>query len=185
MISKNKKTTFFISCQVAQIRKGGMLVVCQKIVRLLRLVFMKVFAPIAVRVGWNWPAAYGFLARGNMKKLKDLKSRIDVKDSDISALEEQTISYFKKIVDREPSEKSQSDWLKASHSLRALYLGQGKLDNMYEVCQKDAEFRSMVAKAHQFDDLGIEFLHVVNRIAQILYRRLQTTSTLATIMITP
>lgn len=144
--------------QLGHIRKGGMLVVFRKIVKLFWLLFMSISAPLTVLLDMDWPNAYCFMGERNLRKLKKIKSQANPSDRAIKDLEEQTIGYFKKIVDQKPSPNDDLDWLNANQKLRTLYYNQGKLEAMHEMCQKDAEFRQKMAELNQYDDLEIEFL---------------------------
>jgi len=130
----------------------------RKIIRLFWLLFMNICAPFAVRLEINWLKAYRFIGDKNIKKLKKIRSQSSPSSLVIKELEDQTIQYFKKIVDQEPSFADQLNWINTSLELGSLYCSQGRMDEMDEIYKKNVEFRRKIAAAHQFDDLNIGFL---------------------------
>ena len=153
-----KRNILFFKSQISQIHNGGLLVVYRKIIRLFWLLFMNIFAPFAVRFEINWPKAYIFIGRKNIKKLKKIRSQPNPSTAVIKKIENQTIQDFKKIVDQEPSLADQWDWINVSLELGTLYCIQGRMEEMHDVYKKNSELRSKIAASHQFDDLKIGFL---------------------------
>ncbi|MCK5081373.1 MAG: hypothetical protein KAR31_00570, partial [Candidatus Omnitrophica bacterium] len=147
-----KRNILFFKSQISQIHNGGLLVVYRKIIRLFWLLFMNIFAPFAVRFEINWPKAYIFIGRKNIKKLKKIRSQPNPSTAVIKKIENQTIQDFKKIVDQEPSLADQWDWINVSLELGTLYCIQGRMEEMHDVYKKNSELRSKIAASHQFDD---------------------------------
>jgi len=153
-----KKSIVWSKRQFNHMRQDGLLTVFEKIQKLFWLAFMHIAAPSAILCEMDWPKAYFFIGTKNLRKLKKIKSQLNPSSRVVKNLEDQTIQYFKRIVDQEFSVSGELDWLKANEQLRGLLISQGKSELLHEVCQQDAEFRHQMAKSHQFDSLEIEFL---------------------------
>ncbi len=153
-----KKNILFFYHQINQIRKGGVHVLCEKIKKVFWLLFMNIFAPLVAHFEMNWPKAYYFLGIKNFRKLKKLRTQPNPNELVIKKIEDQTIEYFKTIVDRGPALVNKQDWREASRFLAGLYFHPGRMREMSDVFQKAAEVQRSLAEEHQFDQLGIEFL---------------------------
>lgn len=153
-----KKQMSFLKRQINHVREGGMNVLCRKIKKFFGLLFMNIFAPFAVHLGINWARAYGFVGRSKFKKLKKIRMEPNLSGSVIKKVEEQTIEYFKTIVDRGPVSVDKQTWIEASRELGGLYFLPGRMREMNDVLQKEAQVQRDMAQAHQFDALGLEFL---------------------------
>ncbi len=148
----------FFQRQVAQIQEEGMSAFYRKIKKGGYLLLMNIFAPLAVQLGINWPKAYNFVGENKIRELKKLRSRPNRNGSVIKEAEDHTLEYFRTIVDRGQVLNHEQDWINASRALADLYFLQGNMKELNAVCQKEAEMRRSLAKAHQFDSLGIEFV---------------------------
>jgi len=148
----------FLQRQVVQTQEGGGRVFYRKVKKAGYLLFMNIFAPAAVYFKINWLKAYEFIGKKNIRKFKKLSLQPNVNREAIKIAENQAIRYFKIIFDWDPSLVDGQVWIDASYALGKLYFLQGKIEETDHVCQKDAEFRRSMTKAHQFDDLEIEFL---------------------------
>lgn len=155
---KWKKVCLFCCRQIEQIRNGGPGIFYFKVKRLAEALFMNISAPLAVHLKLNWPRAYSFLGKENMKTLKKLRIQPNPNKSIIKRMEDQTIQYFREIISCHPGSVDEQDWMNASRALGGLYFLNGKMREMSDVLQKEAHVRRDINKAHQFDDLGIEFL---------------------------
>lgn len=155
-----EKNILFINRQLNQILEGGAPVLYKKIRRFLGLSFMHMAAPLAIYFKMNWPKAYAFMGKKSIKKLKKLHMQINPPKLAVEKHREQAIAYFKKVVDRAPGPTlaDQQDWIDASRILGQLYYHPQKVKEMSDVFQREAEIQRSLAKAHQLDDLGIEFL---------------------------
>lgn len=153
-----KKHISFFNRQINQLREDGVRALYRKIRKLFRLFFMNIFAPLAVHSKINWAEAYDFLGKKSFKKLKELYTQTNPNESAIKKVVDQTIKYFKTIVDRGAVSVNKQVWIDASRALGALYFPGGKMTEMNDVFQKEAEIQRGTAQTHQFDDLGIEFL---------------------------
>lgn len=152
------KLASFLQCQVAQIEEGGIRVFVRKVKKCGYLLFMNILAPLAVHLEIKWLKAYEFVGKKNLKKLKNCRLQYNSHRSVIKKIEDQTIKCFKAIVDLGLELTNEQDWVSASRILGELYYSQGNMEEMNDVFQKEAEVQRRIAKAHQFDDLGIEFL---------------------------
>lgn len=130
----------------------------RKIKKLFWLTFMNALAPLAVRFNINWPKAYGFIGKRNLKALKILRAQPNADKSTVRKMEDETIEYFKKIVSLPPTLDNIQDWMDASRALGGLYFLNGKMKEMNEVFQEEIKVQRALAKAHQFNELEIEFL---------------------------
>ncbi len=119
---------------------------------------MNIFAPLVVYFKINWPKAYYFFGKMKFIKLKKFRSQLNSNPLVIKEIENQTIDYFRTIVDRTPALINMQDWLDTSGILGCLYFLQGRMEELNGVCQKRAEVQGSMAKVHQFNDLEIEFL---------------------------
>lgn len=153
-----KKNISFFNRQIDQIREGGIHVLHRKIKKMFRLLFMNICAPLVVQFKIDWAKAYDFAGRKNLRKLKKLRKQPNPSESAIKKIEEQAIKHFKTIVDRGPASVNEQDWIDASRTLGGLYFHPVTIEQMNDVFQKEAEVQRNIAKAHQFEDLEIEFL---------------------------
>ena len=119
---------------------------------------MNIFAPLAVRCGMNWPKAYYFVAKKNFINLKKFRSQNNSNPLKIKEIEDQTIAYFRTIVDYRPAAVSIEEWIDACQILGALYLLQGRMVELNEILQKRIEVERNIIKTHQFANLEIGFL---------------------------
>lgn len=130
----------------------------QKVKRLFWLFLMNFFAPLTVHFGLNWPKAYNFLGKENLKKLKKLRFQTNPNQAAIERMEAQTIEYLCQVISRDPKSVGEQDWINASRGLGALYFLSGKMKETNELFEKEAHLRHKIIKAHQLDDLEIEFI---------------------------
>lgn len=148
----------FINRQINQICEGGLHVLYKKVKKLSWLLFMNIFALLAVWLKADWPKAYGFVGKKNIKRLKKLYTQANPDELAIKRTGDLVIRYFKTIADRDPVPVDVQDWIEASRILEGMYFFTGEINKMNAVLQKTAEVQRDIAKAYQFDDLGIEFL---------------------------
>jgi len=148
----------FLQRQVVQMQDGGMHAVYRKVNKTCYLLFMNIFASLAVYFKINWLKAYYFIGKKNYKKLKKLRSQLVKNDLIIKKVENRAIRYLKMVVDQDFSLIDPQEWMDASWALASEYFYQGKIEEMNDMCQKDAKFRRTLARMHQFDSLDIEFL---------------------------
>ena len=153
-----KKGISSFNRQIHQLREGGVQILYKKIKKAFWLLFMNILAPLAIFLKINWPESYYFIGKKNLRKLKGLRGQPNVNELTIKKIENQTIEYFKAIVDREPALINERDWIDVSRALGDLYFLQGRMDHLDDLCQRTAEVQRKIAKTHQLDGLGIEFL---------------------------
>src|SRR3990167_3636685 len=124
------KARSFFKRQAVQLQNGGVDALYRKVKKFGYLLFMNMFAPLAVYLKIDWLKAYNFVGKSYMKRLKKIWSQPSARKLVIKKIEDQTIQYLKMIVDREPSLADKHDWINTCRALGVLYYVHGKMEEM-------------------------------------------------------
>lgn len=148
----------FLNRQINQIGEGGVYVFYRKMKKMFWLLFMNIFAPLAVRFEINWPKAYLFIGQKNLKRSKKLNAQKSLNKLELERTFDQAVACFKMVADRAPVQGKIHDWITASRNLGGLYFTQGNMEEINDLFQKEAENLHKMTQESQFDELGMEFL---------------------------
>lgn len=148
----------FFRAQIAQIQEEGISAFYRKVRKLLTLLFMGFFAPLAVYLGMDWPGGYYFVGNQLIKKYKRLsQDSIDPRVlREIEKIEDRAILCLKKYIAHKPNLTSVLNWVNASSTLFHLAIHKSKCEET--IHQKTADVVHEVRKNHQLESLGIEFI---------------------------
>lgn len=153
-----KKRILFVKRQIDQIREDGVEAFYRKVKKFFWLIFMNISAPLAVSLKVNWPKAYIFLGNKKLRRLKRLAVQENCDDLTIKKIQDQVAKYFRTVVDCDVALLDKQDWIVASRALGGIYFDRGKIVEMNDLFQREAEALNKIAKEYQFDEFGIEFL---------------------------
>lgn len=152
-----KKVFLFLGSQLRQIKAGGLRILFRKIKKAARVLFMSLVAPIAVYFKMDWPQGHDFLINQALKKFKRLRSQPKADPLLMNQLLEQSIYYLKKDTDKNPDFSQFPEWMRRSLSLGNTYINKNDITYI-DIYQRTAEVAQQLAKKHQWDDLGVEFI---------------------------
>ncbi len=133
-----------------------------KIKRAGSLLFMNLAAPAAVYFKMDWPQGYDFLINKLFRKIKELRMQPDSKKIAMNKLLEELIghwnSYSNKSTHRNPDLRNLPDWRRRYLLLGNIHRINNEFKKTMDVYKKIDEVQCHIAKKHQLDDLGIEFI---------------------------
>ncbi len=153
----NMKLISFFRRQIKHIEIGGWGVFCQKINRIRSRWILCVFAPLAVELNMNWPEAYGFVAKGQMKKYRAATSR-PISQDEFVKLESEAERRWKRYIAIKPKLENLSSWIEANVSLAIIYTYKGDFSKHLQVFENVERTRQDLLSANQLDQLDIEFI---------------------------
>lgn len=154
-----QKMFTFIKSQLEQVIKdGGVRVLYGKIKKAGRLLFVSVFAPIAVYLGVDWVEAYDFMSKKTLSKMRKLRLQSNVDKALIERLSENAVRFLKKAVDKDPDLSGLQDWIRGNKLLENLYLANGQMAQCDDIHKRVGEIQQNMARKHHLDDLGLVFI---------------------------
>ena len=118
---------------------------------------LSVFAPVAVKLNMDWPEAYGFVAKREMRKYRTALSQA-VSEEELARLESETEHQLRKYIAMKPNLENLSDWVEANVNLAMVYTYNGDFAKHTAVFENVERIRQDLLSESQLDRLGIEFI---------------------------
>jgi len=153
-----KRFVLMLKDQIIQIRSGGLCILWRKVKKTGNFLFMNMAAPIAVFFKMDWPQAYDFLVDTFLKRIRKLRLQPDANKLLIDKLTAKSICYLEKNINRNPNLLTLPAWTKRHLMLASMYRITNKFKKSLNIYERVVEGQRNIAKRHQLNELGIEFV---------------------------